>query len=223
MRSPFTGIIFALELTHRWDAVLPLTIAAMTACGVSVLVLKRSVLTEKIARRGYHLSREYDVDPLEILFVGEVMEHDVLTFEHDLSAQDAFAAISDVDPATLAARRQMLYPIVSDDGLLEGVITRTQLETAMHDGEIDAVVSQLGNSDVLATHGDETLRTVATFMAGNDVDRMPVVDREDPRRIVGMISITMLLAARLRDLEEERDVDRVLRMRIVRPRWLGAR
>jgi H+/Cl- antiporter ClcA/CBS domain-containing protein len=223
MRSPLTGVIFALELTHRYEALLPLVIAASTAYCVSVLLLKRSVLTEKIARRGYHLSREYDVDPLEILFVGEVMEHDVLTFEHDLSAQDAFAAISDVDPATLAARRQMLYPIVSDDGLLEGVITRTQLETAMHDGEIDAVVSQLGNSDVLATHGDETLRTVATFMAGNDVDRMPVVDREDPRRIVGMISITMLLAARLRDLEEERDVDRVLRMRIVRPRWLGAR
>ena len=77
MRSPFTGVVFALELTHRFDAVLPLIIGATTAYAVSVLLLKRSVLTEKIARRGYHLSREYDVDPLEILFIGEVMERDI--------------------------------------------------------------------------------------------------------------------------------------------------
>jgi H+/Cl- antiporter ClcA len=77
MRSPFTGIVFAMELTGRWTALLPLTIAAMTAYAASVLLLRRSVLTEKIARRGYHLSREYDVDPLEIQFVGEVMSEDL--------------------------------------------------------------------------------------------------------------------------------------------------
>ena len=74
MRSPLTGVAFALELTHRYEAMLPLLIGAATAFLVSVLFLRRSVLTEKIARRGLHLSREYSVDPLEILFVGEVMD-----------------------------------------------------------------------------------------------------------------------------------------------------
>jgi H+/Cl- antiporter ClcA len=73
MRSPLTGVVFALELTHRWEALLPLLIAATAAYAVSVLALRRSVLTEKVARRGVHLSREYSVDPLEILFVGDVM------------------------------------------------------------------------------------------------------------------------------------------------------
>jgi H+/Cl- antiporter ClcA len=73
MRSPLTGVVFALELTHRWEALLPLLIAATAAYAVSVLVLRRSVLTEKVARRGVHLSREYSVDPLEVLFVGDVM------------------------------------------------------------------------------------------------------------------------------------------------------
>ncbi|HVY77656.1 MAG TPA: chloride channel protein [Solirubrobacterales bacterium] len=73
MRSPLTGVAFALELTHRYQALLPLLIGATAAYAVSVLVLRRSVLTEKIARRGLHLSREYSVDPLEILFVGDVM------------------------------------------------------------------------------------------------------------------------------------------------------
>jgi CIC family chloride channel protein len=73
MRSPLTGVVFALELTHRYEALLPLLIGATAAYAISVLVLRRSVLTEKVARRGIHLSREYSIDPLEVLFVGDVM------------------------------------------------------------------------------------------------------------------------------------------------------
>ncbi|MDQ2853178.1 MAG: chloride channel protein [Actinomycetota bacterium] len=217
MRSPLTGIIFALELTRRFDALLPLIIGASVAFMVSVLLLKRSVLTEKIARRGYHLSREYDVDPLEILFVGEVMQTEILTFEQDVSVTDAFAAIADTDPANVDARRQMLYPIVGEAGTLDALVTRTQLETALHDDRGESSVLDVGVHELVVTHADETLRHVVSVMAGSGVDRMPVVDREDATRIVGMVSLTDLLAARLRDLQEARDTDRILRMRIVRP------
>jgi chloride channel protein, CIC family len=223
MRSPFTGVVFAVELTHRFDALLPLIIGASTAFAVSVLMLKRSVLTEKIARRGYHLSREYDVDPLEILFVGEVMERSVLTFEFDVSVRECLAAISDTDPAGVAFRRQMLYPIVGDGDRLRGVVTRTQLETTVHEGRGDLAVCDLALVAPVVTHPDETLRAVATTMAASEVDRMPVVERADPGKIIGMISLTMLLAARLRDLREARDTERVLRLRVVRPRWLASR
>ncbi|MCW3041819.1 MAG: Cl-channel voltage-gated family protein [Solirubrobacterales bacterium] len=74
MRSPLTGVVFPLELTHAWPLVLPLLIGATSAYLLSALLLKRSVLTEKIARRGLHLSREYAVDPLEVLLVDEVMD-----------------------------------------------------------------------------------------------------------------------------------------------------
>ena len=73
MRSPLTGVVFTLELTHAWPALLPLLIASITAYAVSVLLLDRSVLTEKIARRGLHLTREYATDPLETFFVADVM------------------------------------------------------------------------------------------------------------------------------------------------------
>src|SRR5262249_41107146 len=69
MRSPFTGVVFALELTHDVNALLPLLVAVTLAHAVTVLALRRSILTEKVSRRGYHLSREYAIDPLEILFV----------------------------------------------------------------------------------------------------------------------------------------------------------
>jgi H+/Cl- antiporter ClcA len=73
LRSPFTGVAFALEITHDWDALLPLTVAVAVAHAFSVLVLRRSILTEKVSRRGYHVTREYEIDPLEVLFVRDVM------------------------------------------------------------------------------------------------------------------------------------------------------
>ena len=73
MRAPFTAILFALELTHDINMLLPLLVAGMLAHATTVLLLKRSILTEKVARRGFHITREYATDPLEILFVREVM------------------------------------------------------------------------------------------------------------------------------------------------------
>ena len=73
MRSPLTGIVFTLELTGAWDSLLGLVVASVSAYALSTLVLKRSVLTEKVARRGIHLTREYSTDPLEVFFAREVM------------------------------------------------------------------------------------------------------------------------------------------------------
>jgi chloride channel protein, CIC family len=77
MRVPFTAVMFVLELTHDFNAFLPLFIAFIVAYAFTVLVMKRSILTEKISRRGFHLSREYAIDPLEILSVREVMRTNV--------------------------------------------------------------------------------------------------------------------------------------------------
>jgi len=83
MRSPFTSIVFALELTHDVSALLPLLLVCTVAHLLSVLTLGRSILTEKVARRGYHVLREYEVDPLHALLVRDVMGTDPLTVTTD--------------------------------------------------------------------------------------------------------------------------------------------
>src|ERR1700728_1377085 len=70
---PLTAILFSLELTHAMPALLPLALACTASYLVTSLVMPRSILTEKLSRRGYHLSREYGVDPLETVIVAEVM------------------------------------------------------------------------------------------------------------------------------------------------------
>jgi H+/Cl- antiporter ClcA/CBS domain-containing protein len=222
MRSPFTGVIFALELTHRMDALLPLLIGASTAYAVSVLVLKRSVLTEKVARRGFHLSREYDVDPLEILLVREVMTYDPITFRDGTPLRQVISVfLRDGRPTVGPEHRQRLYPVLSADGRFRGVVTRRDIMRAAFDdvdtaGAIDRLIIQ-----PVVVHPDDTMRQAAYVMAERSFTRLPVVDRDDPGKLMGMVSLDQLLKGRLRDLREAREHERVLSLRALIPSGTG--
>ena len=218
MRSPLTGVVFALELTHQYAAMLPLIIGATTAFMVSVLLLKRSVLTEKIARRGYHLSREYDVDPLEVLFVSEVMSRDVIEFEQDLDVSTAYATLESPEN-DYSAWRQRLYPVVNDAGQMVGIVQRGDLFAASTSGQENARVDDLVVKDPVVTHGDQTLRHVAELMSEHGITTMPVVDRDDAARAIGIVSLPQLLEGRARDRQEARERERVLRIRLIAPIW----
>jgi CBS domain-containing protein len=221
MRSPFTGVVFALELTHDVNAMLPLLVAVTLAHGFTVLALRRSILTEKVSRRGYHLSREYAIDPLEILFVREVMRANVTALTPD-TTPDAVAALLGGDGLR---RRQLLYPVVDGAERLVGVVTRSDMETFVDEhrhGGATRTFADLVNDEPNVAYPDEPLRAVAYRMAETGLTRFPVVERGG-RRLVGMIGLFDLLQGRLRNLEAERRRDRVIPLRLVVPRALARR
>jgi CIC family chloride channel protein len=207
MRSPFTGIVFAIELTHDVNMILPLLVAAVVAHTFTVLALKRSILTEKVARRGFHLSREYSVDPLEVIFVREVMRTRLIAFEGTGTIAEARSMVKDGH----SARGQHLYPVLEADRRLSGVITRKDLTS--HLGE-STRMSDLARPNPIMAIADEPLSTVVYRMAESGYTRMPVVDSNEDRTIVGMISLDDLLHARARNLSEERTRERVLHIRL---------
>lgn len=100
-RSPLTAIVFSFELTHDTGSLLPLLVTCSVAHLISSLVLKRSILTEKVARRGFHVVREYQVEPLEAPFVREAMQAGVVT----VTPGDPVAGLARRLSATAAARR----------------------------------------------------------------------------------------------------------------------
>jgi CIC family chloride channel protein len=211
MRSPFTGVIFALELTHDVNMMLPLLIAAVIAHGFTVLTLKRSILTEKVARRGYHLSREYAVDPLEILLVREVMRTNLAALPADSSLEDARRLLKSAN----GPRGQLLYPVVDALKNLCGVITRRHLYKLLEDPSRPAArLRELARPNPLVAYPDEPLRVVVYRMAETGLTRFPVVERADERKLVGMVGLRDLLSARTRALTEERTRERVLRLRM---------
>ena len=204
-RSPLTSIVFAFELTGDGTMLLPLLATCTIAHLVSTLVLRRSILTEKVARRGYHVMREYAVDHLEAVFVREAMLTDVVTVDPDDTAADLRTAIeSDAE-----LRRQRLYPVLGPDGF-QGVVGWSDL-LACRDAPRTPVAEVAHRGPVVAWP-DETLRTAADRMAAHTLGALPVVDRADPRRLVGVLTQFELLAGRRRRLYEERHRERHLRV-----------
>ncbi|MGH9609869.1 MAG: chloride channel protein, partial [Bryobacteraceae bacterium] len=162
MRSPFTGIVFALELTHDFNMLLPLMVACFLAHAFTTLTLKRSILTEKISRRGYHLSREYALDPLEILFTREVMRPNVVA----LPSEGALDKAREMIRATQKQKRrgQHLFPVVDENKHLVGVVSRNHLMKAFEEAKGSAARVKL-HEIVSSTHpvvafADEPLRVV---------------------------------------------------------------
>ena len=220
MRSPFTGVVFAVELTHDVNMLLPLLIAVTLAHATTVLALRRSILTEKVARRGYHLTREYSVDPLEILFVREVMRPNVAVLPADLP----LAGLTRWLEADGRTRRERLYPVVDAERRLLGVVRRGDLRRlqSQHGAEASCPLAAVLRQEAVVAHPDEPLRVVAYRMAETGFTRFPVVERGEGRRLVGMVALRDLLEARVRNLEAERRRERVIPLRPVFP-WSARR
>ena len=200
MRSPLTAAVFGMELTGNVHALLPLIGACAAAHGFTVLMLKRSILTERIARRGLHLSREYSVDPFEQVRVKDVM----------IRAVDALPASMSVSAAveffTADAPRHKSYPVTDAHGRFAGMISRADVLRWTMNGE-DAVarLSEVTRADdMLVAAPDELVGSLADRMGQFDVGRVPVIAPDG--QLAGIVSRKDLLKirAQLRAHEHER-------------------
>jgi CBS domain-containing protein len=201
MRSPLTAMVFAVELTRDFNLFPALLVGSVTALGVTVLWMRRSILTEKLARRGHHITREYSIDPFELARVGEVMDREVPTVPAGMKLTELSDLIADGDPAF--SRRQGTL-IVDDAQQLVGIITRGDLVRALRQDKADQLtVADAGCRDLVVTYPDEPLHAALTRMLQRNVGRLPVVDRERPTHVVGYLGRAAILSARMRLLEEE--------------------
>ncbi len=202
MRSPFTGIVFAVELTHDVNALVPLLVAAMIADGFTVLSMKRSILTEKVARRGVHVAREYSVDPLERISVRSVMHTAVWPVHSDVTIEEALRSTSTSDGTSAG------LALVGEDGTPEGFVARADLERYLVVGGDPAarVVTRAAPLSS-ATYPNEPLRIAADRLVQLDGLAVPVVDPSEPTHVVGFITREAPFDARIQwnALEQERE------------------
>jgi H+/Cl- antiporter ClcA/CBS domain-containing protein len=200
MRSPLTSMIFTLELTHDLNLLPALLIACIAAHALTVLWLRRSILTEKVARRGFHVTREYSVDPLAVLRVGEVMDANPPTVPARMKVTELSDLIANGDPE-LSHRQGTL--IVDEDGKLAGIITRGDLIRALDKSPDGRTVLEAGSQHLIVTFPDEILHDAVTRMVHHDIGRLPVVRRNNPQDLVGYLGRASIMTARLRRHEEE--------------------
>lgn len=190
MRAPMTGAVFAVELTGHFDAMPSSIVAAGVAYAVSVLLMRRSILTEKIARRGRHILQEYTVDPLDQLQAGQLMTQTPQTLSSAMTISDA------LDFFTADARHRS-YPVVDSQGRLIGLASRT--DALRWQADRNTTESTLGEavSDVAqpVAYADTPSGVVADLIIETGIGRIPIVDRES-HKILGILSRQDLLKAR---------------------------
>jgi H+/Cl- antiporter ClcA/CBS domain-containing protein len=189
MRAPLTGVLFAAEITGRYDA-LPLLLACSAAAyGINILATRRSILTEKIARRGRHLLHEYGVDPLDVLLARSVMTPAPETLPDTLTVGEAVAFFE--GPA-----RHRSYPVVDSGGHLAGLVSRADALGWRRDAFDPAARLGEALSDAGQPSAHETMPcgAVAELIVESGVGRIPVVSTEGI--VVGIITRQDLLRAR---------------------------
>jgi H+/Cl- antiporter ClcA len=184
MRAPVMAVVFAFELTHDVNALLPVLATATVAYGFTVITMHRSILTEKIARRGHHIYREYGVDPMERHSVAEVMT----PAPASIDAREPLAAVLENHFGT--QQRHRAFPVTRDGALL-GMLDRAAIanarEGAVLAGDLFGV-----NLPIFAL-ADETCRALATRLAVHELERLPVVDDAASRRLIGIVSRSDLI------------------------------
>ena len=200
MRSPLTAIVFAIELTHDLNLLPALLVACLVAHGFTVLVMRRSILTEKVARRGRHVAREYAVDPLLLLRVGDVMDRGVQTVRLETPLAELAERLRRHDPGT--ARRSALVLVDHRDTPV-GMVTRGDVMRALEGAAPEMPIVDVGNDDLIVAHPDETVHVAAERMLRHGVGRLAVVSRDQPSVLVGYLGRAEVLQARLRALEDE--------------------
>jgi CBS domain-containing protein len=201
MRSPLTGMVFVLEMTHDLNALPALLIGSVAALCVTVLLLKRSILTEKLARRGQHIAREYSVDIFELRRVGDVMDSTVPTIPATTTVSELADRIASGDPSV--SRRQANIVVDENNDLL-GVVSRGDLMRALQEGTGGTTtVGDVACKDLAIAFPDETLQQAVTRMLKRNIGRLPVVERGAPRKVIGYLGRADILAARARLHEEE--------------------
>jgi len=201
-RATFSFIIFAFEITRDYNSVLPLMLVAVIADGVAMLLMPRSsIMTEKLERRGLRVFQDYEADVLSQVSVAETMEQSPPIVAAGTKIGQLADRIARHDPE-VAKHDAML--IVDEAGKLIGVVTRGDILRALENDSTGMIaVQDAGSTKLVVTYPDELVAEAATKMLNHSVGRLPVVDRNDERKVVGYLGRSAVLGARMRKLHDE--------------------
>jgi H+/Cl- antiporter ClcA len=198
MRAPLTAILFALELTGNFHVLPALLCASAAGFAFTVLVMRRSILTERIARRGLHLTREYSIDPFEVMRVGEIMAAPAESLAGSMTVAEAIAYFGSGE------ERHKSYPVVDAEGQLLGLVSRGDVLRWSRQGGRDAELLADVCQDVSTAFPDDTAGALADRMSEGRFSRVPVIARGS-RKLVGIVTRRELLRVRSLALRAEQD------------------
>ena len=210
--APLTSAMLAVELTHNGGLMLPVLLGCVTAYALSILIQPRSMLTENLARRGLHLSREYGVDPLELVLVSGAMHTSVLALPATATRKDAAEWLRGMEAmgGNAWSHWQRVFPLVDEEQKMVGLLTRARMILSAREADQGRLLVEDGQCEPVCMQATQTLRQAALVMAETKHTAYPVVDGDG--KLEGIITIADLLTARTKAADRESQRVRVLRV-----------
>jgi CBS domain-containing protein len=187
-RAMLASAVFAFETTLQPVGLLPLLGGCAAAHLVSSYLMRNSIMTEKIARRGIRTPDEYEADVLDQVHVSGIMTKEVIT----LCSQDEIAAVREWLLSGEPGSSHQGFPVLDDRRLIIGVVTRRDIVGAdvPHRRHLAEVVRRMP----LFVYDDCTVRQAADHMVNHDVGRLPVICRSQPNELVGIVTRSDVLS-----------------------------
>jgi len=217
--APFTAILIVFEMTNDYRLIVPLMAGVIVSLIVSQKLHRESIYTLKLTRRGIHLRSGRDLDVMETVKVEEVMVRQPITVPVNLP-------VAQLADKFLETGRHG-FPVLDAEGNLYGVVSLEdyRLATTAKPAQVDDLsVQDIATRDVVSVYPDETVGTVLRRMAPRDISRLPVVARDNPRRLVGVVRRNDIVRAydvgALRREEARHQVDRLRAVQDARTRFI---
>jgi CIC family chloride channel protein len=205
------SVIFAFETTRQPMGLLPLLAGCSAAYLVSLRLMPHSsIMTEKLARRGTRIRSEYQADDLSQILVRDIASSTPVV----LHTTDAVEDVRDWIVSRAPGSSHQGYPVLDGNNALAGVVTRRDLLDL--ELPVTSRVCDLITRAPVVIYDDNSAREAADHMVREQVGRVPVVMREAPRTVVGMVSRSDVLGAHARRLAAHDDAERHLSPRAMR-------
>ena len=209
-RALLASVVFAFETTRQPLSLLPLLGGCTAAYLISVLMMRHTIMTEKIARRGARVLAEYTVDYLDQVLVRDAAARKVVA----LAADDALASVRAWFSSRAPGTAHQGFPVHDRNGDLVGVLTRRDIFNT--EEPESSQLWRIIKRPPAVVFEDNSLREAADHMVGEEVGRLPVVARDNPRKVVGWLTRSDLLTAHRQRLEDRSRAERALQIRTVR-------
>jgi CBS domain-containing protein len=206
-RALLTSIIFAFETTQQADALLPLLAGCTVAYLVSFFLMKHTIMTEKIARRGVNTPHSYVPDIMDATTIGEIATRDVRV----LNGNNTIAEVRKWIETGRAKEEVPCFPVVNDEGSYMGTVSFKQIYSIKNNP--DAVLLSILNHSPVTIYEDNTLRIAVDLMVKERIDVLAVVDRNNKERITGIVTHRNILEAYRLEKEENETASRSISLR----------
>ena len=195
--APMSSMLIVFELTGDYRLILPLMFACVVAVVLSRRMDRDSIYTKRLTRRGVHVSLSRDIALLNTISVEDAMVRDTISVPPHRKVSEVVALFEET--------KHHGFPLVDEQGFLHGIVSLHDVRRALHEGLRDVAVSEIATHQVVVCFPYETLNDALRKLGLRDVGRLPVVDPDDHRVLLGLITRKNIIAAYNRALMRQHE------------------